>query len=92
MGSRARIGLNAIAVKEAVPVAIHCVDIFVSLGGFDNHGDQFGEVVAGDAEGNFLVNPDEEWLLESPLDLVVAGTAGSPAVLEAEKVAGGRCL
>src|ERR671933_54256 len=27
-----------------------------------------------DAEGNFVVNPDEEWLLESPLDLVVAGT------------------
>ena len=27
-----------------------------------------------DPEGNFVVNPDEEWLLESPLDLVVAGT------------------
>src|SRR5688572_20191468 len=30
--------------------------------------------IGQDAEGNFLVNPDEEWLLESPLDLVVAGT------------------
>src|SRR5919109_663324 len=45
-----------------------------------------------DAEGNFLVNPDEEWLLESPLDLVVAGTedailmveAGASEVAEAE--------
>src|SRR2546421_599960 len=27
-----------------------------------------------DPEGNFVVNPDEEWLLESPLDLVVAAT------------------
>ena len=25
--------------------------------------------IGQDAEGNFLVNPDEEWLLESPLDL-----------------------
>src|SRR4051794_35265619 len=45
-----------------------------------------------DGEGNFLVNPDEEWLLESPLDLVVAGTedailmveAGASEVAEAE--------
>ncbi|MFN2617900.1 MAG: polyribonucleotide nucleotidyltransferase, partial [Thermoleophilaceae bacterium] len=45
-----------------------------------------------DGEGNFLVNPDEEWLLESPLDLVVAGTeeallmveAGANEVAEAE--------
>src|SRR5947207_5363132 len=45
-----------------------------------------------DQEGNFLVNPDEEWLLESPLDLVVAGTdeailmveAGATQVTEAE--------
>src|SRR5215210_2180096 len=45
-----------------------------------------------DGEGNFLVNPDEEWLLESPLDLVVAGTeeailmveAGADEVAEAE--------
>src|SRR5437764_13416022 len=45
-----------------------------------------------DEEGNFLVNPDEAWLLESPLDLVVAGTdeailmveAGANEVAEAE--------
>jgi polyribonucleotide nucleotidyltransferase len=36
-----------------------------------------------DAEGNFLVNPDEEWLLESPLDLVVAGTAEAILMVEA---------
>ena len=30
--------------------------------------------IGQDLEGNFVVNPDEEWLLESPLDLVVAGT------------------
>src|ERR671931_905038 len=29
--------------------------------------------IGQDAEGNFLVNPDEEWNLESPLALVVAG-------------------
>jgi polyribonucleotide nucleotidyltransferase len=48
--------------------------------------------IGQDAEGNFLVNPDEEWLLESPLDLVVAGTeeallmveAGADQVSEAE--------
>jgi polyribonucleotide nucleotidyltransferase len=48
--------------------------------------------IGQDAEGNFLVNPDEEWLLESPLDLVVAGTeeailmveAGANEVTEAE--------
>src|ERR687896_1165778 len=48
--------------------------------------------IGQDAEGNFLVNPDEEWLLESPLDLVVAGTeeailmveAGADEVTEAE--------
>src|SRR3954465_4579487 len=45
-----------------------------------------------DGEGNFIVNPHEEWLLESPLDLVVAGTdeallmveAGANEVAEAE--------
>jgi polyribonucleotide nucleotidyltransferase len=36
-----------------------------------------------DAEGNFLVNPDEEWLLESPLDLVVAGTEDAILMVEA---------
>ncbi|HEX2232866.1 MAG TPA: polyribonucleotide nucleotidyltransferase, partial [Thermoleophilaceae bacterium] len=48
--------------------------------------------ICQDAEGNFVVNPDEEWLLESPLDLVVAGTeeailmveAGADEVTEAE--------
>src|SRR5688572_6961973 len=48
--------------------------------------------IGQDAEGNFLVNPDEEWLLESPLDLVVAGTeeailmveAGASEITEAE--------
>jgi polyribonucleotide nucleotidyltransferase len=48
--------------------------------------------IGQDAEGNFIVNPDEEWLLESPLDLVVAGTeeailmveAGANEVTEAE--------
>src|ERR687891_1193636 len=48
--------------------------------------------IGQDAEGNFLVNPDEEWLLESPLDLVVAGTeeailmveAGAAEITEAE--------
>ena len=48
--------------------------------------------IGQDAEGTFLVNPDEEWLLESPLDLVVAGTeeailmveAGASEITEAE--------
>ncbi len=48
--------------------------------------------IGQDAEGNFIVNPDEEWLLESPLDLVVAGTeeailmveAGASEITEAE--------
>jgi polyribonucleotide nucleotidyltransferase len=48
--------------------------------------------IGQDAEGNFLVNPNEEWLLESPLDLVVAGTeeailmveAGAAEIAEAE--------
>src|SRR5215216_2871724 len=48
--------------------------------------------IGQDAEGNFQVNPKEEWLLESPLDLVVAGTeeailmveAGASEVTEAE--------
>ncbi|MEX2194844.1 MAG: polyribonucleotide nucleotidyltransferase [Thermoleophilaceae bacterium] len=45
-----------------------------------------------DEDRGFVVNPDEEWLLESPLDLVVAGTdeailmveAGANEVTEAE--------
>src|SRR5215212_1358473 len=48
--------------------------------------------IGQDAEGNFIVNPDEEWMLESPLDLVVAGTeeailmveAGADEIAEAE--------
>jgi polyribonucleotide nucleotidyltransferase len=39
--------------------------------------------ISKDAEGNFLVNPDEEWLLESPLDLVVAGTEEAILMVEA---------
>jgi polyribonucleotide nucleotidyltransferase len=39
--------------------------------------------IGQDAEGNFLVNPDEEWLMESPLDLVVAGTAEAILMVEA---------
>src|SRR5436305_2942745 len=48
--------------------------------------------IGQDEEGGFVVNPDEEWLPESPLDLVVAGTeeailmveAGAQEVSEAE--------
>jgi len=36
-----------------------------------------------DHEGNFLINPDEDWLLESPLDLVVAGTEEAILMVEA---------
>ncbi len=39
--------------------------------------------IGQDAEGNFVVNPDEEWLLESPLDLVVAGTEEAILMVEA---------
>src|ERR671926_669649 len=39
--------------------------------------------IGQDEEGNFLVNPDEEWLLESPLDLVVAGTDEAILMVEA---------
>jgi polyribonucleotide nucleotidyltransferase len=39
--------------------------------------------IGQDEEGNFLVNPDEEWLLESPLDLVVAGTEDALLMVEA---------
>src|SRR4051812_3878104 len=39
--------------------------------------------IGQDEEGNFLVNPDEEWLLESPLDLVVAGTEEAILMVEA---------
>src|ERR687892_524720 len=39
--------------------------------------------IGQDAEGNFLVNPDEEWLLESPLDLVVSGSEEAILMVEA---------
>src|SRR4051812_49404230 len=39
--------------------------------------------IGQDAEGAFIVNPDEEWLLESPLDLVVAGTEDAILMVEA---------
>src|SRR5947207_13005082 len=48
--------------------------------------------IGQDEDGSFIVNPDEEWLQESPLDLVVAGSeeailmveAGAKEVSEAE--------
>src|ERR671914_2839780 len=39
--------------------------------------------IAQDEEGNFLVNPDEEWLLETPLDLVVSGSEDAILMVEA---------
>src|SRR5680860_1131332 len=36
-----------------------------------------------DSEGNFVVNPEEEWLLETPLDLVVSGTEDAILMVEA---------
>jgi len=39
--------------------------------------------IGQDVDGGFIVNPDEEWLLESPLDLVVAGTEGAILMVEA---------
>ncbi|HEU0024475.1 MAG TPA: polyribonucleotide nucleotidyltransferase, partial [Thermoleophilaceae bacterium] len=39
--------------------------------------------IGQDSEGNFVVNPDEEWLLESPLDLIVAGTEEAILMVEA---------
>jgi polyribonucleotide nucleotidyltransferase len=39
--------------------------------------------IAQDEEGNFIVNPDEEWLLETPLDLVVSGTEEAILMVEA---------
>src|SRR3954464_7335551 len=39
--------------------------------------------IGQDGEGGFVVNPDEEWLLESPLDLVVAGTEEAILMVEA---------
>ncbi len=39
--------------------------------------------IGQDAEGNFVVNPEEEWMLESPLDLVVSGTEDAILMVEA---------
>jgi polyribonucleotide nucleotidyltransferase len=39
--------------------------------------------IGQDEEGGFIVNPDEEWLLETPLDLVVAGTEEAILMVEA---------
>ncbi len=39
--------------------------------------------IGQDEEGSFVVNPDEEWNLESPLDLVVCGTEEAILMVEA---------
>ena len=39
--------------------------------------------IGQDEEGGFIVNPDEEWLLETPLDLIVAGTEEAILMVEA---------
>jgi len=39
--------------------------------------------IGQDEEGNFVVNPDEEWNLESPLDLVVSGSEEAILMVEA---------
>src|SRR5947208_6352512 len=39
--------------------------------------------IGQDEEGGFIVNPEEEWLPESPLDLVVAGTEEAILMVEA---------
>ncbi len=39
--------------------------------------------IGQDEDGSFIVNPDEEWLLESPLDLVVAGSEEAILMVEA---------
>ena len=39
--------------------------------------------IGQDADGNFVVNPEEEWLLETPLDLVVSGTEEAILMVEA---------
>ena len=39
--------------------------------------------IGQDEEGNFVVNPEEEWLQETPLDLVVAGTEEAILMVEA---------
>src|SRR5947209_10504245 len=39
--------------------------------------------IGQDEEGGFVVNPEEEWLADSPLDLVVAGTEDAILMVEA---------
>src|SRR2546430_17279258 len=39
--------------------------------------------IGQDEEGGFVVNPEEEWLPDSPLDLVVAGTEEAILMVEA---------
>jgi polyribonucleotide nucleotidyltransferase len=39
--------------------------------------------IGQDEEGGFIVNPEEEWLSETPLDLVVAGTEEAILMVEA---------
>jgi polyribonucleotide nucleotidyltransferase len=39
--------------------------------------------IGQDEDGNFVVNPEEEWLLESPLDLVVSGSEDAILMVEA---------
>src|SRR2546422_1373878 len=39
--------------------------------------------IGQDEEGGFVVNPEEEWLPDSPLDLVVAGTEEAILLVEA---------
>jgi polyribonucleotide nucleotidyltransferase len=39
--------------------------------------------IGQDEEGGFVVNPDEDWIPESPLDLVVAGTEEAILMVEA---------
>ena len=39
--------------------------------------------IGQDEEGSFVVNPDEEWNLESPLDLVVSGSEEAILMVEA---------
>jgi polyribonucleotide nucleotidyltransferase len=39
--------------------------------------------IGQDEDGNFVVNPEEEWLLETPLDLVVSGTEDAILMVEA---------
>ncbi|CAN5191744.1 polyribonucleotide nucleotidyltransferase [soil metagenome] len=39
--------------------------------------------IGQDEEGSFVVNPEEEWNLESPLDLVVCGTEEAILMVEA---------